>query len=75
MDGDALLCDSHHIVLFVSWTDSAKSHYVAMEEVDPEHGTVKRINPYPYYSNTTCFHPVRYNSVCWFYLLIIIANI
>ena len=30
LDGDALLCDSHHIVLFAGWSDTAKSHYVAM---------------------------------------------
>ena len=62
--GDALLCDSHHIVLFSSWSDSGKTHYVSMEEIDPQHGTLKRVNPYPYYSNTTCFHPIRFNSVC-----------
>ena len=26
-NGDALNCDSRHIVLFGGWTDSSKSHY------------------------------------------------
>jgi len=30
--GDALLCESHHIALFAGWSDSAKTHYIAMEE-------------------------------------------
>jgi hypothetical protein len=62
--GDAINCDSEHIVLFAGWTDSGKTHYVAMEETNPNEGTVKRVTPYPYWSNVGCFHPIRYNAVC-----------
>lgn len=30
--GDALLCEGHHIALFAGWSDSGKTHYIAMEE-------------------------------------------
>jgi hypothetical protein len=62
--GDALNCDSEHIVLFGGWTDSEKTHYIAYEETRPGEGTVKRATPYPYWYNTGCFHPIRYNNVC-----------
>lgn len=62
--GDALNCDSEHIVLFAGWSDSSKTHYIAMEETRPGEGTVKRVTPYPYWSNQGCFHPIRYNNVC-----------
>lgn len=62
--GDALNCDSEHIVLFAGWSDSSKTHYVAMEETRPGEGTVKRVTPYPYWSNQGCFHPIRYNNAC-----------
>jgi hypothetical protein len=29
--GDALNCDTEHIVLFGGWTDSSQTHYVAYE--------------------------------------------
>lgn len=28
--GDALLCPGHHVVLFVGWSSSDKTHYIAM---------------------------------------------
>jgi cell wall-associated NlpC family hydrolase len=28
--GDAMNCDSHHVVLFDGWTDSGRTHYTAM---------------------------------------------
>lgn len=62
--GDAMNCDSHHIVLFAGWTSSDKSHYVAMEEANTAEGTVKKVIPYPYFNSDNCFHPIRYNSVC-----------
>jgi hypothetical protein len=62
--GDALNCDSRHIVLFDGWTDSSKTHYTAMEEANTATGTVKRVTPYPYWNSDTCFHPIRYNNVC-----------
>lgn len=62
--GDALLCESEHVVLFGGWTDSTKTHYIAYEETRPGEGTVKRATPYPYWSSTSCFHPVRSNNVC-----------
>lgn len=61
--GDAILCEGHHVILFAGWSDSSKSHYVAMEEASPTYGTIKRVVPYPYF-DTSCYHPVRYNSVC-----------
>eukprot|EP01089_Gocevia_fonbrunei_P001997 TRINITY_DN11952_c0_g1_i1.p1 TRINITY_DN11952_c0_g1~~TRINITY_DN11952_c0_g1_i1.p1 ORF type:complete len:323 (+),score=66.29 TRINITY_DN11952_c0_g1_i1:136-1104(+) len=63
-EGDVLLCASEHVVLFGGWTDSTKSHYVAFEETRPGEGTVRRVTPYPYWYNTACFKPYRYNSVC-----------
>lgn len=62
--GDALNCDSEHIILFAGWTDGTKSHFIGMEETKPGEGTVKRSTPYPYWYNTGCFHPIRYNNVC-----------
>lgn len=62
--GDAMNCDSEHIVLFAGWTDSAKTHYVIMEEANTQEGTVKKVVPYPYSYNTGCFHPIRFNNVC-----------
>ena len=59
-----MICEEHHVVLYAGWADSAKTHYIGMEEVDPARGTIKRAIPYPYFSNTTCFHPIRYNNVC-----------
>lgn len=64
--GDAMNCDSEHIVLFAGWTDSTKTHYVIMEEANTQEGTVKKVVPYPYSYNPGCFHPIRYNNVCWF---------
>jgi len=60
--GDILLCASEHVVLFGGWVDSG--HYTAFEETRPGEGTVKRTTPYPYWYNTACFLPYRYNSVC-----------
>lgn len=62
--GDAMNCDSHHIVLFAGWTSSDRTHYVAMEEANTAEGTVKKVIPYPYFNGDNCFHPIRYNSVC-----------
>lgn len=31
INGDALNCDSRHIVLFGGWTDSTKTHYFSLE--------------------------------------------
>lgn len=62
--GDALNCDSEHIVLFGGWSDSSQTHYIAYEETKPGEGTVRRVTPYPYWYNTGCFHPIRYNNVC-----------
>jgi hypothetical protein len=63
-EGDILLCAAEHVVLFGGWTSSAKTEYVAYEETRPGEGTVKRDTPYPYWYNTACFLPYRYNSVC-----------
>jgi len=60
--GDVLLCASEHVVLFGGWVDS--DHYTAFEETKPGEGTVKRTTPYPYWYNTACFLPYRYDSVC-----------
>lgn len=62
--GDAMNCDSRHIVLFAGWADGGKTQYVAMEEANSATGTVKRNIPYPYYNGDTCFHPIKYNGVC-----------
>jgi hypothetical protein len=64
LPGDAMLCDSHHIVLFDGWADSAHTHFVAMEENSPAVGTIKRATPYPYWNADNCYHPIRYNNVC-----------
>lgn len=60
--GDVLLCRSEHVVIFGGW--SGPSHYIAYEETRPGEGTVRRVTPYPYWYNTGCFLPYRYNSVC-----------
>lgn len=31
INGDALNCDSRHIVIFGGWTDGSRSHYVSFE--------------------------------------------
>lgn len=62
--GDAMNCDSRHIVLFAGWADGGKTQYVAMEEANSSTGTIKRNIPYPYFGGDTCFHPIRYNNVC-----------
>jgi len=62
--GDALLCASEHVVLFGGWADASHTQYVAYEETRPGEGTVKRVTPYPYWYNTGCFIPHRYDSVC-----------
>jgi hypothetical protein len=62
--GDILLCQSEHVVLFGGWSSSDHTHYVAFEETRPGEGTVKRLTPYPYWYNTGCFLPYRYNHVC-----------
>ena len=60
--GDVLLCASEHVVLFGGWVNS--NEYTAYEETRPGEGTVKRTTPYPYWYNTGCFLPYRFNSVC-----------
>jgi len=62
--GDVLLCASEHVVLFGGWANSQHSEYTSYEETRPGEGTVKRVTPYPYWYNTACFKPYRYNSVC-----------
>jgi len=63
-EGDVLLCTTEHVVLFGGWTDSDKSHYMAYEETTPGTGTIKSVAPYPYWYNTGCFKPYRYDKVC-----------
>jgi hypothetical protein len=43
--GDALISQDH-VVLFGGWTDSAHTHYYALED-DHSQGTVARVVPYP----------------------------
>jgi hypothetical protein len=62
--GDVLLCVTEHVVFFGGWADAAKTQYWAYEETRPGEGTVKRETPYPYWYNTGCFIPHRYDSVC-----------
>lgn len=62
--GDAMNCDSRHILLFAGWSDSSKTKYISMEEANPSTGTVKRVTPYPYWNGDSCFHPIRYKNVC-----------
>ncbi len=63
-EGDAINCYNKHILLFVGWTDSRKTHYIAMEEANSRVGTVKRTVPYPYWGGDTCFKPIRFKNVC-----------
>jgi len=63
-NGDVLLCASEHVVLFGGWADASHTQYIAYEETRPGEGTVKRTTPYPYWYNTGCFIPHRYNEVC-----------
>jgi len=64
MPGDVLLCASEHVVLFAGWADAAKTNYISYEETRPGEGTVTRSTPYPYWYNTACFKPFRYNEAC-----------
>jgi hypothetical protein len=64
LEGDVLLCTSEHVVLFGGWANAEKSQYVSYEETRPGEGTVSRVTPYPYWYNTACFIPHRYNEVC-----------
>jgi len=61
--GDVLLCTSEHVVIFGGWS-GGQTHFVAYEETRPGEGTVKRVTPYPYWYNTGCFKPYRFNQVC-----------
>jgi len=63
-NGDCLLCASEHVVLFGGWADASHTQYIAYEETRPGEGTVKRVTPYPYWYNTGCFIPFRYDQVC-----------
>jgi len=63
-NGDVLLCTTEHVVLFGGWADASHANYIAYEETRPGEGTVKRVTPYPYWYNTGCFIPHRYDSVC-----------
>jgi len=60
--GDVLLCTSEHVVLFGGWVDS--DNYIGYEETQPGQGTIKSSVPYPFWYNTACFQPYRFNSVC-----------
>lgn len=40
--GDAIICAGTHVGFFVGWTDTSKSYYTGMEEVNSSTGTVKR---------------------------------
>jgi hypothetical protein len=62
--GDVLLCTTEHVVLFGGWDDASHTQYFAYEETRPGEGTVGRVTPYPYWYNTGCFVPYRYNLVC-----------
>lgn len=62
--GDAINCDTTHIVLFGGWANAAKTQYTALYEANPAQGTVKKISPYPFFDNVSCYHPIRYNKVC-----------
>lgn len=64
INGDAMNCDSRHILIFGGWTDSSRSHYWSFEEANQNVGTIKSVTPYPYWNNDWCFHPIRYNDVC-----------
>lgn len=71
LPGDAILChqgdapgQTHHVVLFVGWTDSSKTHFTGYEEANPSKGTVSEVIPYPFWDTQDCYHPIRYKSVC-----------
>lgn len=50
-----------HVVIFAGWANSARTQYVAYEQTRPK--TVKRTNPYAYYSNSGSYIPYRYKNV------------
>jgi len=62
--GDVLLCTTEHVLIFDGWSGGGKTHFMAFEETRPGEGTVKRVTPYPYWYNTGCFKPYRFNQVC-----------
>lgn len=64
LPGDAMNCEARHILLFVGWTNSSKTHYYSMEEANSKTGTIKRVTPYPYWNGDKCFHPIRYTKAC-----------
>lgn len=63
--GDSVICESKHVLLFAGWSDSSKTHYIAMDLASASGGSGKKIIPYPYYNGDSCFHPIRYHGVCW----------
>lgn len=64
--GDALLNPGSHVVLFVGWASSDRSHYVGMENANSNTGCVKRVIKYPYFDgyNPEGYYPARYRDVC-----------
>ncbi|GAA2739734.1 hypothetical protein GCM10010440_03720 [Kitasatospora cinereorecta] len=66
--GDALIFNNaanpesgSHVVLFGGWADDAHTRYVALEQTRP--GTMKRTNPYAYWSNSGSYLPYRYRGL------------
>lgn len=50
-----------HVVIFAGWANSAHTLYTAYEQTPPR--TVKRTNPYAYYSHSDSYLPYRYRNV------------
>ncbi|MFJ3903649.1 peptidoglycan-binding protein [Streptomyces sp. NPDC090025] len=50
-----------HVVLFAGWANANGTAYVAYEQTRPR--TVKRTNPYAYYSHSGAYVPYRYRNV------------
>lgn len=71
LPGDAMLChqgfddnQTHHVALFVGWTNSSKTHYHGYELSPIELKTVSHVFAYPFNYSAECFYPIRYQDIC-----------
>ena len=63
--GDIMVCPETHQLLFHSWADTGKTHYVAIE-LGGAAGSRKYTIPYPYWPDYSpaCYVPCRVTNAC-----------
>ncbi len=62
-EGDFMLNPEHHVAIFLSWANSAKTEYWLMEEEGTAYGTVKRQTSFPY-GSMSGFFPCKVELAC-----------